>query len=219
MVPISPVLVAAALLNIYAAPHLGSDDPNIFRLKVRFLRKGSLTTAIDPEWMGVPTSYILVYENCKKRKRIKNLIDLKGFVRVDTSVAALNYVRLSTSPLLPRISNELLYEVIARSKVDSEFLFGSPFAKTAPEFFDNGAYGIVPIKGSQRANVPEPVVRWTGHNWEIRQLGILFESMSHYRFVNILESVGKDGRYSQRLLKVSPGSDLKSIRFWLPMYE
>lgn len=130
---------------------------------------------------------------------IRNLNDLVGHVSITSRARALEYVRLSTSPVTIGALEGSGYEVIPKNRLNLQMFFGD---KASYEYMLAAPMGLYGVGGSDRIRsdgMTPAVVTRQGKRYVITRW-LLSGAELNIRADFIRETVSEHGRYSRELL-------------------
>lgn len=137
-------------------------------------------------------------------RSVNGFDDLRGYVRIRSGRAALNYVRLRGSPALVYAFREYGFEaeIVDQSAVDSYYVFGSKKLLNELGQFRHGYFGFGSKKMLQEGRVkPAKVTFWHGKYIVVRTL-LHFVDFGVLQHVTVRETVGQNGSYSSKVLGI-----------------
>jgi hypothetical protein len=168
---------------------------------------------------SIPATFDIFVLNGNEVTKLDRGDLLSGLVTIDTPMAALNYVRAFSSPVVAcLIGRPLGIEVRGRDDIDVHWVGTEEdwiafFAKEA-----NGSFGVVESRLLKEDPMSRPVAERVGEVFKLRRLIIQETDTDTCLFV-VTEEVSKRGAY--RLLsskQVTTGS-LSSVNWRIPKQE
>jgi hypothetical protein len=202
------MLTALLLSTIPLAQDKSLEDwvpPFVIRLRLSTqfqVLKGELVVARDfNEPGGLPTDAFerLYYIDGRRRTKILDHRPLVGKVRIDTPAAALDYVRLWTSPRTYwMFGSPLRGEVLRAEDVDLNFVFGDRELASKLKSTSVGNRGVLP-RGSAPPPFPAARVVRSARGFVVHRTLVAVEYESRPLAEEVEETVSRDGRVVRRV--------------------
>jgi len=180
-----------------------------------------LCTSGNELWFGtngfsdpIEASQCIVLKSSGRKITAKKLGDLAGSVRLNTQADALKFVRLRTSPSLWLTwSDTHILEIVSAKEARNIPNFG---AKPNVELLGkhSGYAGVLSLSDFNRLRLQPPRVSKTIGGYLIRRW-IFWSTGSDMKIGQIRESVGRDGKYSHRIVKSQSPPELSFGGFWV----
>jgi hypothetical protein len=189
-------------------------------------RKSRLVVAVPNEGgngMPVEAFQRMIVLPPAKAKAIQLFVikDLQGRVKIKTAEGALGFCRLLTSPVTCYYLDSPGVEVASKDQLDLTYFFGD---KERLSYYRSakcdGYMGVVESKADLKNLGIQPArVRRVSKGYEVRRTLLVEEKLFECKFVDVLETVGTDGRYSRVTVKEHsiPASNKYTIGINHPM--
>ena len=159
------------------------------------VKNGSLFIETYGHFDPLQERLVFLSSGDKTKSIIKSLNDLKNRVTISTPSAALNYVRLLTSPRTFRCFQMNRVEVVAKKWVTADYLFGDQsYFEWQKKHNDRGMDGLLNSAKCKKLGVEQPVVKKTPQGYEIQRTflkGFDEQTMGY----QVKEFVGFNGEY------------------------
>lgn len=151
--------------------------------------------------------------------RVRDLVELRGLVKIRTAREALSFCRLRTSPATYYAwDDEPLLEVVSRDEVDRAFCFGDEPSFMMVKGVSPGTYGIMDSKGQMMELLLAPTcVSRTGRTYEVRRT-LYTNDGGNSHLLQVVESVGADGSYSRQVIGRLPLPVNPDVFWFVPYF-